>query len=478
MPNGADKRLNFTPKVWDSVAGAYRPFYIAPDGTDTVQGDVKLSDATDSTLNAATGMTAATPAAVNAVRQSVASKLDMVTGADQSVASKVTFNNTVVLNKGATVATGQVITGNLQGNATTATTLQTSRTISLTGRVTGSTNFNGGANATINTTIAAGSIVTADLAAGAVTTEKLANDSVTNDKVNFNYAGSAAQGGDANSSLKLTSTVLTNQDLDSLRDDYKTYYAAGGNSCTNKPSGVDNFGLISWKIASGHYGQLLQYSGELYIRFYNASSWNAWTRVGYVEDGSITTAKLADNSVTSAKIVDGTIAANDVGFNYAGSSSKGGVATSAAKLATARTISFTGNVTGSGSFDGSNNLNIGLTIADNAVTTAKISDAAITSAKIADGTIVDGDIANTTITGGKLVNGTITSTQLAANAVITDKINNSAVTTAKLANASVTTDKIADGTILLADLNGAEVGTVYIGSTEPTAAPVKLWVKP
>lgn len=114
MPNGADKRLNFTPKVWDSVAGAYRPFYIAPDGTDTVQGDVKLSDATDSTLNAATGMTAATPAAVNAVRQLTASKLDMVTGADQSVASKVTFNNTVVLNKGATVATGQVIIGNLQ----------------------------------------------------------------------------------------------------------------------------------------------------------------------------------------------------------------------------------------------------------------------------------------------------------------------------------------------------------------------------
>ena len=44
--------------------------------------------------------------------------------------------------------------------------------------------------------------------------------------------------------------------------------------------------------------------------------------------------------------------------NYAGSSSAGGSATSAVKLATARTIALTGSVTGSGSFDGSGNLSI------------------------------------------------------------------------------------------------------------------------
>lgn len=478
MPNGEDKRLNFTPKVWDSVAGAYKPFYIAPDGTDTVQGDVKLSDATDSTLNASTGMTAATPAAVNSVRQLVTNKLDMVTGSDQSVASKVTFNNAVVLSKGATVPSGQFVIGNLQGNATTATTLQTARTISLAGRVTGSASFNGGADASIATTIAAGSITTTDIADKAITTEKLADDSVTNDKVNFNYAGSASQGGSANSALQLDGTMLSNEDLNNLRDDFKNYYATNGNSCTNKPSDVDNFGLISWKIASGHYGQLLQSSDALYIRFYNAASWNDWKRVGYVEDGSITTIKLADNAVTSEKIADGAVTPDDVNFNYAGSSTKGGIATSAEKLSETRAVTLTGHVTGSGSFDGSADLDIALTIADNAVTTTKISDAAVTSAKIADGTIVNGDIANTTITGEKLVNETITATQLAANAVATDKITNLAVTTAKLANASVTTEKIADGTIGLIDLNGEEVGTVYIGDTEPTQAPVKLWVKP
>ena len=50
--------------------------------------------------------------------------------------------------------------------------------------------------------------------------------------------------------------------------------------------------------------------------------------------------------------------------NYAGSSSAGGAATSANKLATARTISLAGDVTGSTSFDGSGNVSITATVAD------------------------------------------------------------------------------------------------------------------
>ena len=78
MPNGDTKKLNFTLKVWDNTSKSYRPVYIAPDATDTVQGDVKLSDATNSTLNAANGMTAATPAAVKAVYDSANNKLDKI----------------------------------------------------------------------------------------------------------------------------------------------------------------------------------------------------------------------------------------------------------------------------------------------------------------------------------------------------------------------------------------------------------------
>lgn len=57
-------------------------------------------------------------------------------------------------------------------------------------------------------------------------------------------------------------------------------------------------------------------------------------------------------------------AASSHTHNYAGSSSAGGAATSANKLATARTISLTGDVTGSTSFDGSGNVSIAATVAD------------------------------------------------------------------------------------------------------------------
>lgn len=45
-----------------------------------------------------------------------------------------------------------------------------------------------------------------------------------------------------------------------------------------------------------------------------------------IPDGSITEAKLGVSAVTTAKIQDGQVSSSDVGFNYAGSSSKGGAA--------------------------------------------------------------------------------------------------------------------------------------------------------
>lgn len=46
-----------------------------------------------------------------------------------------------------------------------------------------------------------------------------------------------------------------------------------------------------------------------------------------VATGGVTNSMLADNAVSSSKIVDNTITSGDVGFNYAGSTSKGGPAT-------------------------------------------------------------------------------------------------------------------------------------------------------
>ena len=144
MPNGADKKLNFVAKVYDPVAKDFKPIYIAPDATDKVQGDVKLSDATDSTLNASQGMTAATPAAVKAANDNANNKLDKTTPEAQTVAGQVTFNSLVTGNKGITVPSGQTFNGELNGNAASATKLKTPRTFSVSGVGAGnSVTFNG-----------------------------------------------------------------------------------------------------------------------------------------------------------------------------------------------------------------------------------------------------------------------------------------------------------------------------------------------
>lgn len=147
MPNGADKKLNFVAKVYDPTAKEFKPIYIAPDATDKVQGDVKLSDATNSTLNAAEGMTAATPAAVKAVQDNANKKLDKETSTAQTVKSAVTFSGLVT----GTAGFKGNLTGNVTGNADTASQLKTPRTISVKSgsSAAGSATFSGAGNVTI-----------------------------------------------------------------------------------------------------------------------------------------------------------------------------------------------------------------------------------------------------------------------------------------------------------------------------------------
>lgn len=132
-PNDATRKLNFVAKVYDPDAKDFKPIYIAPEATSKVLGDVYLSDAVNSTDNAATGVTAATPAAVKIVQDNANNKLDKTTNSAQSVKSAVTFNGAVTANEGITVPSGKYFTGNLSGNATSATRLQTPRTFSVSG---------------------------------------------------------------------------------------------------------------------------------------------------------------------------------------------------------------------------------------------------------------------------------------------------------------------------------------------------------
>lgn len=453
MPNGADKKLNFVAKVWDEVAQAYRPIYIAPDATNAVQGDVKLSDATDSTLDAANGMTAATPKAVKFVQDNANNKLDKVSGTDQTVASKVTFQNEQTFSKGAVIPDGYYLTGDVQGNASTATTLETSRSISVkSGNATaGSANFNGGANITINVpqldaTTLTGMVPIASIPQGAL--ERLVK--VANQTARFALTTGDVQLGD---SVLQTDTgvmyiVVDTNELDNAAG-YQEYKASTAMSVPwtgvqDKPESYP---------PSTHQHPFTQITG----------------------------------TIAQSQIADGSIGAGKVGFNYAGSANQGGAATSAVKLETARTILLTGFVTGSTSFDGSGNVSINTSIAgggigtdnieDDAITGDKLSNNSVTTQHIVNGTILNEDISDATITGTKLANQTIPGSKLANQAVGTSQIANSAVTNAKITNGAVNGDKIANDSVTLNHL-AADVGTVYVGTTQPTDSNVLIWVNP
>lgn len=74
-------------------------------------------------------------------------------------------------------------------------------------------------------------------------------------------------------------TQLTNQDLDDYLDEGKWYYAGGGNSVTNKPSGVGAFELYVGRNASGYrYQKLITSSGIIWFRYYDSTAWKTWVR--------------------------------------------------------------------------------------------------------------------------------------------------------------------------------------------------------
>lgn len=74
-------------------------------------------------------------------------------------------------------------------------------------------------------------------------------------------------------------TQLTNQDLDDYLYEGRWYYASGGNTTTNKPSGVDAYELYVGQNASGYrYQKLITSNGLIWFRYHDSSAWKTWVR--------------------------------------------------------------------------------------------------------------------------------------------------------------------------------------------------------
>lgn len=74
-------------------------------------------------------------------------------------------------------------------------------------------------------------------------------------------------------------TQLTDQDLDDYLDEGRWYYAGGGNTTANKPSGVDAYELYVGRNANSYrYQKLITSSGLIWFRYHDSSAWKTWVR--------------------------------------------------------------------------------------------------------------------------------------------------------------------------------------------------------
>lgn len=97
--------------------------------------------------------------------------------------------------------------------------------------------------------------------------------------------------------------MLTNQNLNSYNTEKQCgyYYAGGGNTVSNKPSGVEYFGMWMMHTASGVFAQILyDNSNKIWTRSYLNSSWSTWTALVRTTD-TIAKATNATNATNATK---------------------------------------------------------------------------------------------------------------------------------------------------------------------------------
>ena len=277
-----------------------------------------------------------------------------VTGSSKNITGNLigdvkSTDGTSVLDSG-TNGTDASFTGSVTGNASTASAWQTGRTFALTGDVAGSvTGVDGSGNVSISTTIQANSV-----ALGTDTTGNYVSSLVAGTGVTLtNNSGESAT-----PTIAIGQAVATNSNVTFNNITASGNLTVNGTTTTvNTTNTTVSDSLI--ELGNGTSGTPVNDAGIVIERGDSNNAFIGWDESAdkfKVGTGTFTGASTGDLTITT-----GTLVANIEG-NVTGDLT--GNADTATALATARTISLTGDVSGSTFFDGSGNVSITATVAD------------------------------------------------------------------------------------------------------------------
>ena len=130
---------------------------------------------------------------------------------------------------------------------------------------------------------------------------------------NFAFHNLKGEKGDTGSISNLDNVLANNANLNNITT-VGFYSVGGGNSVTNKPSGVLHFGMIVTHNATGnYYTQIIPdtESGKVYIRFNKAGTWTSWKTLIDADGGTMTGRLTLNGTAASAPIVTRGITGSD-----------------------------------------------------------------------------------------------------------------------------------------------------------------------
>ena len=281
-----------------------------------------------------------------------------------------------------------------------------------------------------------------------------------------NYAGSSSAGGAATSANKVNVTTLTSQNLNDYRTPGTFFCAGGGNTCTNKPSGIDNFGMYVIQSASGWYTQILYGSDDdMYTRRWASNSWTGWVKfysTGNKPTAAAIGAAAASHNHSAANITSGTLAI-----------ARGGTgATTAAAARTALGIT-PANIGAAASNHTHSYLPLSGGTLTGTLKARAITPAADSTYDIGTSSVRYRNVYADTFTGALSGNATTATTASKANQLTTSRTISlsGAITGSASFNGS-------SNITIATTMSTANGGSVQVSSSQPTNSGVVLWVKP